>query len=110
VLLIDLKREALIMRRDIEAASSYLWGPVVNRTESEVRLRNIERRLTLLVAHVGDEQRRNAFMAAQKLGHGRISTAHFNEKRVEEWKSDLARFRKFLERLPLIRHVNLADS
>jgi hypothetical protein len=108
------------MRRDIEAASSYLWGPVVNRTESEVRLRNIERRLTLLVAHVGDEQRRNAFMAAQKLGHvyretsdvlhGRISTAHFNEKRVEEWKSDLARFRKFLERLPLIRHVNLADS
>gem|GEM_PF-4528076 len=104
MLLIDLKREALSMRRDIEAAASHLWGPVINKAVSEGWIKNIEVRLTLLVAHVDIEKRRHAFKAARKLGHvyretsdvlhGRISTAHFNDKRVEEWKSDLTRFRK----------------
>lgn len=105
--LIELKQEAMAIRRAIETISSQLWAPVIGEEVEDVWVRNIERRLTLLVARVDNTERLLAFRVARKLGHvyqetsnvlhGRISAAHFNENRVAEWKSDLDRFLKVFD-------------
>lgn len=114
----ELKQEAITLRREIEFAASQLWGPVIGRAVPEICVGNVERRLTLLVARVNTEERLLAFRVARKLGHvyretsnvlhGRISAAHFNENRIAEWKSDLLRFQEVLhsvgDRLISVEH------
>jgi len=102
--LIELKQEAMAIRREIENLSSQLWARVIGQEVEDIWVRNIELRLTLLVVRVEETDRLWALRVARKLGHvyketsnvlhGRISAAHFNENRVAEWKSDLNRFLK----------------
>lgn len=97
----DIKREALRLRRAIEAISVDIWVTASGLLRTQVSTSVVERRLLLLVPRADDQLRLEAFRVARQAArvysetsdvlHGRTRASRFQSAHLEEWKADYAR-------------------
>jgi len=97
----DIKREALRLRRAIEAISVEIWITASGLPRTQVSTCVVERRLLLLVSRADDQLRLEAFRVARQAAHvyretsdvlhGRTRASRFQSTHLEEWKADYAR-------------------
>lgn len=101
---LEIRTEALAVRREIEHIATHLWsGFTVTPTP---RSASIPHRLMLTAARQKPELRHQAARAARRVAeiyvetsdvlHGRTRSAQFTTRRIADWRHDLARLRYHL--------------
>ncbi|CAD5994360.1 conserved protein of unknown function [Agreia sp. COWG] len=97
----EIKREALHLRRAVEAISVDIWVTSSGLPRTQVSTGVVETRLLLLVSKADDHLRLEAFRVARQAArvysetsdvlHGRTRASRFQSVHLEEWKADYAR-------------------
>ncbi|MFC7449703.1 hypothetical protein [Rhodococcus daqingensis] len=101
---IEIRTEALSVRREIETISRDLWSTFI--TTPKTRHTAVKIRLTLVAARIEPGLQRAAMAAAQRVAevysetsdvlHGRTRSVLFTTYRVADWRRDLERLHAFL--------------